>query len=114
MATVGDLYEELDETSGAPDAPDTISITELMKQDASQVMEYDRNNEDSIHSDTEILKNCLNACEDIIIAAFKLREYVPNMNDKNIEQAKFWKETVSRFWFLLHNRKNLVSELHCR
>lgn len=81
-----DLYDELDATP-------ILTGTEIAELSPDEMVNYDSRNENVIHHNTKALTTSLGFCEQIVIAAYKVVEYVPDLsNDKH---SKFWKEDVS-------------------
>lgn len=89
MATVGDLFDELNGESSTPE----YDNTQLVESKPDQIIAYDANNQKVIIENTTYLKTSLEFCERIVIAAYNVAEYVPDL--RNDQHLKFWKEDVS-------------------
>ncbi|CAF1080857.1 unnamed protein product [Adineta steineri] len=66
--------------------------TELAEISPNDMIAYDMKNEQLIHDQTDALETSMIFCEQIVTAAYKVTEYVPDLS--NNQYAAFWKEQV--------------------
>jgi hypothetical protein len=86
--SMADLWDSLEETKSVESptrvvdikAPDTIVVQDLI-------------NHDKIRSETEQLRMSLECSARIVVAAYKVADYVPDLN--NTQQREFWQVQVS-------------------
>lgn len=64
----------------------------LSKIDSGQVIAFESNKESSIVERTIKFAGALKSCEAIVVAAYKVADYVPPF--QNDAQSAFWKKTV--------------------
>jgi hypothetical protein len=74
-------------------APSGNAETALAIMTPEQMVSYDMNAQELVRADTEALKGSLAFSERIVIAAYTVADYVPDLD--NDQYAKFWKEQVS-------------------
>lgn len=67
--------------------------TSLAIMTPDQMISYDLNAQELVHADTDALKESLEFCEQVVIAAYTVADYVPNL--ANNQHADFWKGKVS-------------------
>jgi hypothetical protein len=100
MASTDDmeaLYRALspqgnDEEAQKKEIP-TYTGSELAELSANDMITYDMQNEQLMHDQTDALQTSLIFCERIVMAAYQVAEYVPDLS--NNQYATFWKEQVS-------------------
>lgn len=114
MSTEENLFDELygprPNLPLTDSPPNDMSISELIQINPAQSIEFDLNNEISIQRSTDHLKYCLKASEGVVDAAYRLREYVPNLN--STERNAFWKESVKVFFFCVKVKKRKLKVFH--
>ncbi len=85
-------------TSLWDDQVSTISFgdnngTALAAMTPEQMISSDLNTQELIHADTVALQESVQFCERVVIAAYTVADYVPNL--ANNQHADFWKVEVS-------------------
>ncbi|CAF5112846.1 unnamed protein product, partial [Rotaria sp. Silwood1] len=83
------LWDDASDTSSSSNIQTSNSGTELALMTPDQMVIYDLNNQELVHSDTDALLDSLDACEKIVVAAYTVANYVPDLS--NNEYATFWK-----------------------
>jgi hypothetical protein len=96
---MADLWGALEETEPvesptltvAIKAPDTVVVQDLITHE-------------KIRSETDLLKTCLDCSAGIVVAAYKVADYVPNL--ANDQCRDFWQFKVSLIVFF--SNKNII------
>ncbi len=87
-----DAYNKDDDDETQKDIP-KYTGNELAILSPNETVSYDMRNENAINNETYKLAKSLGFYEEIIAAAHKVSQYVPDLsNDKH---SKFWKQDVS-------------------
>ncbi|CAF3947453.1 unnamed protein product [Rotaria magnacalcarata] len=84
---MADLWDTLEETE--PVTSPTVTVA-IRTPDVTVVQ--DLINHDKIRSETELLRQSMNSSGQIVIAAYKVADYVPNL--ENSEHRQFWQSEV--------------------
>lgn len=99
MTSSNSLYDELDQLDGNNTITPGLTGAQLVEFDPAEVATYDSQHEHAIFRSTDALKKSLVFCEKVVIAAYNVADYVPNL--RNDQHAKFWKEEVKLCNFCL-------------
>ena len=91
MASLWDTLTP-DSTTNTMNNTETSLAVATMTPD--QMVTYDLNTQELVHADTELLKESLKFCQHVVVAAYTVADYVPNLS--NNQHAEFWREKVSR------------------
>jgi hypothetical protein len=94
---MADLWGALEETEPTENATSTVAI-----RTPDAVVVQDLINHDKIRSETEQLRMSLSCSAQIVVAAYKVADYVPHM--ENSKHREFWEIQVSRILFSLQKR----------
>ena len=85
---MADLWDALNDTETAEPPTTTIAI-----KTPSDIVVEGLINHDKIRSETEQLRTCLDCSAQIVITAYKVADYVPNLKDS--KHREFWEQEVS-------------------
>jgi len=96
---MADLWGALVETQPAESPIVTVAI-----KTPDAIVVQDLINHDKIRSETEQLRTSLECSAQIVVAAYKVADYVPNL--KNAEYREFWEVQVSPTLF--SSNKNVI------
>ena len=101
MADLWGALEETEpvETLSVPIAvalptPDTVVVKDLITHD-------------KIRSETDLLRTSMACSSRIVVAAYKVADYVPNLQDS--KHREFWKEQVCFIYTILKSEDNTLS-----
>lgn len=91
---MADLWDTLtpDSTTNTMNSTEMAHAVATMTPD--QMVTYDLNTQELVQADTQLLRESLEFCQHIVIAAYTVADYVPNLS--NNQHTEFWKEKVSR------------------
>lgn len=93
MASSNSLYDELDsDLDGNNTITQGLTGAQLVEINPDEVAKFDSQHEHAIFRSTDTLKKSLVFCEKVVIAAYNVAEYVPDL--RNDKHAKFWKDEV--------------------
>ena len=87
-----DLWDALDETGPVENSSRTVAV-----KTPDAIVVEDLINHDKIRSETEQLRMSLACSASIVVAAYKVADYVPNM--QNAKHREFWEIQVSLISF---------------
>jgi hypothetical protein len=89
---MADLWGSLDETQPAESSIGTVAI-----KTPDAIVVQDLINHDKIRSETEQLRTSLDCSAQIVVAAYKVADYIPNL--QNARHREFWQVNVSSILF---------------
>lgn len=87
------LWDTLTPDSTTNTMNNTVTALAVATMTPDQMVTYDLNTQELVHADTELLKDSLEFCQHVVVAAYTVADYVPNLS--NNQHAEFWKEKVS-------------------
>jgi hypothetical protein len=96
---MADLWGTLDETEPVESPTVTVAI-----KTPGAIVEQDLINHEKIRSETDQLRTSLDCSAQIVVAAYKVADYIPNLS--NAEHRQFWELQVSLSLF--SSNKNAI------
>ncbi len=81
------IWDDDDDQTGSCEKPQQA----VVKKDSPA--EVDLTDRENVTKETTTLFNSLMVCDDIVVAAFKITDYVPALTNK--EMKEFWNKEVS-------------------
>ena len=104
---MADLWGALEEVEPIENPTVTVAI-----KTPDAVLNEDLINLRKIQGETELLKKSLDCSAQIVIAAYKVADYVPNLN--NSQHREFWEQQVSLILCLSNENSPKYSEIFMR